>query len=293
MKKLENKYTNDTFENIKHVDEFGNEFWFARELQKVLEYKDWRNFLKVLNKVKEACENSGFKVNEQLVELNKLSKRNNNAFVNIKDYRLSRYACYLIVQNADPSKEVVALGQTYFAIQTRKQEITEQEYDSLSDDEKRFYQRRLTKQGNYTLQKVASIAGVKNMAEFHNAGYRGLYNGETADDIFKRKKLRYREDILDNMNEDELVANLFRINQTKQKLLKDNVQGEENAKNVHYEVGKKVRKAIADIGGMMPEEIPTPEKSLKELEREKKKLENQGMKKIYRNQIKNIQFKYV
>ncbi len=279
MKKLENKYTNDTFENIKHVDEFGNEFWFARELQKVLEYKDWRNFLKVLNKAKEACENSGFKVNEQLVELNKLSKRNNNAFVNIKDYRLSRYACYLIVQNADPSKEVVALGQTYFAIQTRKQEITEQEYDSLSDDEKRFYQRRLTKQGNYTLQKVASAAGVKNMAEFHNAGYRGLYNGETADDIFKRKKLRYREDILDNMNEDELVANLFRINQTKQKLLKDNVLGEENAKNVHYEVGKKVRKAIADIGGMMPEEIPTPEKSLKELEREKKKLENQGMKK--------------
>ena len=279
MKKLENKYTNDTFENIKHVDEFGNEFWFARELQKVLEYKDWRNFLKVLNKAKEACENSGFKVNEQLVELNKLSKRNNNAFVNIKDYRLSRYACYLIVQNADPSKEVVALGQTYFAIQTRKQEITEQEYDSLSDDEKRFYQRRLTKQGNYTLQKVASAAGVKNMAEFHNAGYRGLYNGETADDIFKRKKLRYREDILDNMNEDELVANLFRINQTKQKLLKDNVLGEENAKNVHYEVGKKVRKAIADIGGMMPEEIPTPEKSLKELEKEKKKLENQGMKK--------------
>ena len=279
MKKLENKYTNATFENIKHVDEFGNEFWFARELQKVLEYKDWRNFLKVLNKAKEACENSGFKVNEQLVELNKLSKRNNNAFVNIKDYRLSRYACYLIVQNADPSKEVVALGQTYFAIQTRKQEITEQEYDSLSDDEKRFYQRRLTKQGNYTLQKVASAAGVKNMAEFHNAGYRGLYNGETADDIFKRKKLRYREDILDNMNEDELVANLFRINQTKQKLLKDNVLGEENAKNVHYEVGKKVRKAIADIGGMMPEEIPTPEKSLKELERKKKKLENQGMKK--------------
>ena len=279
MKKLENKYTNDTFENIKHVDEYGNEYWYARELQKVLEYKDWRNFLKVLNKVKEACENSGFKVNEQLVELNKLSKRNNNAFINIKDYRLSRYACYLIVQNADPSKEVVALGQTYFAIQTRKQEITEQEYDSLSDDEKRFYQRRLTKQGNYTLQEVASAAGVKNMAEFHNAGYRGLYNGETADDIFKRKKLRYREDILDNMNEDELVANLFRINQTKQKLLKDNAQGEENAKSIHYEVGKKVRKAIADIGGMMPEEIPTPEKSLKEFEREKKKLENQGMKK--------------
>ena len=131
-----------------------------------------------------------------------------------------------------------------------------------------------------TLQKVASSAGVKNMAEFHNAGYRGLYNGETADGIFKRKKLRYREDILDNMNEDELVANLFRINQTKQKLLRDNVKGENEAKNVHYEVGKKVRKAIADIGGMMPEEMPTPEKSLKELEREKKKLANKEKKKL-------------
>ena len=280
MKKITDKYTNNTFENIKHIDEHGNEYWYARELSKVLEYRDWRNFLKVLKKAKEACKNSGFNVDEQLVEVNKLSRRNNNAIANIQDYKLSRYICYLIVQNADPSKEVVALGQTYFAIQTRKQEITEQEYDSLSDDEKRFYQRKLTKQGNYTLQKVASVAGVKNMAEFHNAGYKGLYNGETADDIFKRKKLRYREDILDNMNEDELVANLFRINQTKQRLIKDNVQGEKEAKDVHYEVGKKVRKAIADIGGMMPEEMPTPKKSLKELEREKKKLENKQLEGI-------------
>ena len=218
MKKIVDRYTNNIFENIKHTDEYGNEYWYARELSKILEYKDWRNFLKVLNKAKDACKNSGFNIDEQLVEVNRLSKRNNNATANIQDYKLSRYICYLIVQNADPSKEVVALGQTYFAIQTRKQEITEQEYDSLSDDEKRFYQRKLTRQGNYTLQRVASAAGVKNMAEFHNAGYKGLYNGETADDIFKRKKLRYREDILDNMNEDELVANLFRINQTKQKM---------------------------------------------------------------------------
>lgn len=280
MKKISDKYTNNTFENIKHMDEYGNEFWFARELQKVLEYKEWRNFKVVIDKAITSCENSNFNVYDHFVEVNKMIELGKTAKRKIVEYKLSRYACYLIVQNADPSKEVVALGQTYFAIQTRKQEITEQEYDSLSDDEKRFYQRKLTKQGNYTLQKVASSAGVKNMAEFHNAGYKGLYNGETADDIFKRKKLRYREDILDNMNEDELVANLFRINQTKQRLIRDNVQGEKEAKDVHYEVGKKVRKAIADIGGMMPEEMPTPKKSLKELEREKKQLETKEQKKL-------------
>ena len=273
MKKISTNHTNNMFENIMHIDEYGNEYWYARELQKVLEYKEWRNFKIVIDKAITSCENSNFNVLNHFVETNKMIELGKTAKRNVLDYELSRYACYLIVQNADPNKEVVALGQTYFAIQTRKQEITEQEYDSLSDDEKRFYQRKLTKQGNYTLQKVASSAGVKNMAEFHNAGYKGLYNGETADDIFKRKKLRYREDILDNMNEDELVANLFRINQTKQKLLKDNVQGEKEAKDVHYEVGKKVRKAIADIGGMMPEEMPTPKKSLKELEKERKRLE--------------------
>ena len=280
MKIIGNKYSNNTFENIKHIDDYGNEYWYARELQKVLEYKDWRNFQKVIDKAVLSANNSISSEEDWVVEINKPIKTGKGKEEIIKDYKLSRYICYLIVQNADPNKEVVALGQTYFAIQTRKQEITEQEYDSLSDDEKRFYQRKLTKQGNYTLQKVASSIGVKNMAEFHNAGYKGLYNGETADDIFKRKKLRYREDILDNMNEDELVANLFRINQTKQKLLKDNVQGEKEAKDVHYEVGKKVRKAIADIGGMMPEEMPTPKKSLKELEREKKQLENKEQKKL-------------
>ena len=274
MEEIVNKYTSKTFEDIKHIDEYGGEYWFARDLQKVLEYKDWRNFKKVIDKAITAANNSTHDNDDWVVEINKPIKTGKGKQEFIKDYKLSRYICYLIVQNADPSKEVVALGQTYFAVQTRKQEITEQEYDSLSDDEKRFYQRKLTRRGNYTLQKVASSAGVKNMAEFHNAGYKGLYNGETADDIFKRKKLRYREDILDNMNEDELVANLFRINQTKQKLLRDNVKGERNAKNVHYEVGKKVRKAIADIGGMMPEDMPTPKKSLKELEKERKLLEN-------------------
>ena len=282
MKKIDNKdnYTNSIFESIKNIDEYGKEYWYARELQKVLEYKDWRNFQKVIDKAVISAKNSISDKEDWIVEVNEPIKTGKGKEEIIKDYKLSRYICYLIVQNADPSKEVVALGQTYFAIQTRKQEITEQEYDMLSDDEKRFYQRKLTKQGNYTLQKVASSAGVKNMAEFHNAGYKGLYNGETADDIFKRKKLRYREDILDNMNEDELVANLFRINQTKQRLIKDNVQCDKEAKNVHYEVGRKVRKAIADIGGTMPEDMPTPKKSLKELEREKKQLENKEQKKL-------------
>ena len=280
MEEIVNKYTSKTFEDIKHIDEYGGEYWFARDLQKVLEYKDWRNFKKVIDKAITAANNSTHDNDDWVVEINKPIKTGKGKQEFIKDYKLSRYICYLIVQNADPSKEVVALGQTYFAVQTRKQEITEQEYDSLSDDEKRFYQRKLTRRGNYTLQKVAASAGVKNMAEFNNAGYRGLYNGETADDIFKRKKLRYREDILDNMNEDELIANLFRINQTKQKLLRDNVKGENNAKNVHYEVGKKVRKAIADIGGMMPEEKPTPKKSLKELEKEKKQLTDKKKRKL-------------
>ena len=275
-----NKYTSKTFEDIKHIDEYDNEYWLARDLQKVLEYKDWRNFKKVIDKAIMSANNSIQGNGDWVVEINKPITTGKGKQEFIKDYKLSRYICYLIVQNADPSKEVVALGQTYFAVQTRKQEITEQEYDSLSEDEKRLYQRKLTRRGNYTLQKVASSAGVKNMAEFHNAGYRGLYNGETADDIFKRKKLRYREDILDNMNEDELVANLFRINQTKQKLIRDNVQGEDNAKNVHYEVGKKVRKAIADIGGMMPEDMPTPKKSLKELEKERKRLESKTSKNL-------------
>lgn len=277
---IETNYTNNIFENIKHVDECGNEYWLARDLSKVLEYKDWRNFQKVIDKAITSAQNSVSFEENWIVEITKPIKTGKGKEEFIKDYKLTRYICYLIVQNADPSKEVVAMGQTYFAIQTRKQEITEQEYDSLSDDDKRFYQRRLTKQGNYTMQKVATSAGVKNMAEFHNAGYKGLYNGETADDIFKRKKLRYREDILDNMNEDELIANLFRINQTKQKLLRDNVKGEKEAKDVHYEVGKKVRKAIADIGGMMPEEMPTPKKSLKELEKEKKQLETKKQEQI-------------
>ena len=186
----------------------------------------------------------------------------------IIDYKLSRYICYLIVQNANPKKKMVALGQTYFAIQTRKQELSEKEYSELTEDEKRFYQRNLTRKGNYALNQTAKKAGVKNFDKFHNSGYKGLYNGETANDIAKRKGLRYREDILDNMGSSELIANLFRIDQTNQKLKRDNIKGETNANNTHYEVGKEIRNTIKKLGGKMPEDLPTPEKSLKELEKE-------------------------
>ena len=260
-----------SFEEIKHIDEFGMEYWYARELMRVLEYGKWENFEKVIKKAKDACQNTGIDVVEHFPEVRKLSKRANNAEVLIDDYKLTRYACYLIAQNGDSRKKVIALAQTYFAIQTRKQELSEKEYSMLTEDEKRFYQRDLTRKGNYSLNQVAKEAGVKNFDKFHNSGYRGLYNGETADDIAKRKGLRYREDILDNMGSEELIANLFRISQTEQKLKRDKVDTENKANKTHFEVGKKVRKAIADIGGTMPEDLPTPEKSLKQLEKENKK----------------------
>ena len=267
------EYTEKMFENIKHIDENGNEYWSARELQNVLQYKEWRKFEGVINKAKKACENSNIKVFEQFVGSDKLSKRANNTVVKIGDYKLSRYACYLVAQNGDSRKKVIALAQTYFAIQTRKQELSEKEYNELTEDEKRFYRRNQAKSGNYNLNKNAVKSGVKDLARFHNAGYKGLYNGETANDIFKRKKLRYREDILDNMGSEELADNIFRIAQTDAKLKRDSVDNEYTANSIHYEVGKEIRDSIKRMGGTMPEDLPTPNKSLKELEKEKKKLE--------------------
>ena len=260
--------TEKTFEDIKHVDENGMEFWYARELQIALNYKEWRKFEGVIEKAKIACKNSNMNAIDCFVGSDKpiISGKGKKQF--IKDYKLSRYACYLIAQNGDSRKKVIALAQTYFAVQTRKRELTEKEYSMLTEDEKRFYQRNLTRKGNYSLNQTAQKAGVKNFDKFHNSGYRGLYNGETADDIAKRKGLRYREDILDNMGSDELIANLFRISQTEQKLKKDNIKTETDANNTHYKVGKAVRETIEELGGTMPEDLPTPEKSLKQLEKE-------------------------
>lgn len=273
MNKIININNNTTFEDIKHIDSNNNEYWNARELQVVLDYKEWRKFEGVINKAKKACVNSNIEVLEHFVDIDKTIKMPKGATKKINDYMLTRYACYLIAQNGDSRKESIALAQTYFAIQTRKQEINEKEYSSLTEDERRFYQRNLTKKGNYSLNQAAKNACVKNFDKFHNFGYKGLYNGETADDIAKRKGLRYREDILDNMGSDELIANLFRISQTEQKLKRENIKTESDANKTHYEVGKEVRDTIKRLGGTMPEELQTPKKSLKELEKERQKLQ--------------------
>ena len=271
MNELEN--INETiFESIKHVDDDGNEYWYARELQKVLEYKRWDKFYNVIESAQVACSISNNNVLYHFSHLGKMIHLGKGGQRKISDYKLSRYACYLIAQNGDSRKKVIALAQTYFAIQTRKQELLEEEYNSLTEDEKRIYQRNQARKGNYNLNKTAVNSGVKDLARFHNAGYKGLYNGETADDIFKRKKLRYREDILDNMGSEELADNIFRIAQTDAKLKRDNVDSEYTANSVHFEVGKKVRNTIKELGGTMPEDLPTPDKSLKELEKENKNI---------------------
>ena len=266
------EYTKKIFDDIKHIDEFGNEYWLARELMEVLEYKEWRKFNKVIQKAMEACDGSNYYILDHFVLKDKMVSIGSNTSRKIKDYKLSRYACYLIVQNCNPRIRIIALAQTYFAIQTRKQELSEKDYNEFTEDEKRIYRRNQARKGNYNLNKTAVNSGVKDLAIFHNAGYKGLYNGETADDIFKRKKLRYREDILDNMGSEELADNIFRIAQTDAKLKRDGVDNEYTANYVHYEVGKEVRNSIKRLGGTMPENLPTPNKSLKELEIKSKKL---------------------
>ena len=265
-------YTENIFEKIKHIDENGNEYWFARELMPVLEYKEWRKFEKVIKKAMEACVGSNYNALDHFVLKDKMVSIGSNTVRKIQDYKLSRYACYLIVQNCNPRIKIIALAQTYFAIQTRKQELLEKDYNLLSEDEKRLYQRSLTKKGNESLNITARNVGVKDFGKFHNSGYKGLYNGETANDIAKRKKLRYREDILDNMCSDELIANLFRISLTDQKIKNEKINNDKDANEAHYSVGSDIREIIKKQGGTLPEDYPTPEKSLKEIEKENKYL---------------------
>ena len=272
MSNIEN-YNEKIFEDIKHIDEEGNVYWYARELMVVLEYKRWDKFSNVINSAKIACTKSNNDVENHFSQVGKMVEIGSGAKRSLIDYKLSRYACYLIVQNSDPNKEVVALGQTYFAVQTRKMELTEAEYNLLSEDEKRLYRRRKVSNGNKVLYGIAKEKGVKNFDRFTNAGYKGLCNGETANDIAKRKGLRYREDILDNMGSAELGANIFRIDLTEDLLKKQKEKSESLATDTHYNVGKAIRETIAKLGGTMPEDLPTPKKSIKELKKEAKELQ--------------------
>lgn len=267
------RYSEDTFESIKHVNEYGYEFWYARELQSVLEYTEWRNFQKLIEKAQTACENSDVAVDECFVEVNKTSPMPNGGVKLIEDYMLSRYACYLIVMNGDPRKEVIAVGQTYFAVKTRQQELIDH-YDELSEDQKRLAIRKEMKAHNKSLAEAAQKAGViksYDFAIFQNYGYQGLYGGLGAKEIHARKGLKENEQILDHMGSTELAANLFRATQTDEKLRRENIRGKEKANQTHYEVGRKVRQTIAELGGTMPEDLPTPEKSIKQIENEQSK----------------------
>lgn len=267
------RYSEETFESIKHVNEYGNEFWYARELQSILEYTEWRNFQKLIEKAQTACENSDMAVDECFVEVNKTSPMPNGGVKLIDDYILSRYACYLIVMNGDPRKEVIAVGQTYFAVKTRQQELIDH-YDELSEDQKRLAIRKEMIAHNKSLAEAAQIAGVeagRDFAIFQNKGYQGLYGGLGVKEIHERKGLKKNEKILDHMGSTELAANLFRATQTDEKLRRENIRGKEKANQTHYEVGRKVRQTIAELGGTMPEDLPTPEKSIRQIESEQKK----------------------
>lgn len=258
------------FEDIKRIRPDGSEYWAARELAPVLDYAKWENFYKVIKRAMIACENSGRSTLECFSEVRKTSPMPNGGVKDILDYELSRYACYLIVQNGDPRKEVIALGQTYFAIQTYRQEVADR-FNQLDEDSRRLVVRGDIKQWNQLLAETARNAGVitaEEFAIFQNAGYMGLYGGMTVDDIHRRKGLAIGQKILDYMGSTELIANLFRISQTEEKLRKDQVSTSDAATAVHYAVGNEVREAIRKIDGTMPEDLPTPEKSIAQLERE-------------------------
>lgn len=271
----QNSYTESLFESIKHINEYGEEFWYARDLQIALEYAQWRRFNEVIARAKTACKNSDINVSEHFADVGKSSPMPNGGERIIEDYALSRYACYLIVQNGDSRKKVIALGQTYFAVKTRQQELIEN-FDDLSEDKKRLAIRTEMKEHNKSLAEAANMAGIsdpRDYAIFQNKGYQGLYGGLGRKEIHARKGLKKSQNILDHMGSTELAANLFRATQTDEKLRKDNIIGKEAANQTHYEVGKKVRQTIKELGGTMPEDLPTPAKSIKQIEKELKKID--------------------
>ena len=264
------KYLKLDFDGAKQHTEEGVEFWYARDLKDILEYEQWRNFLKVVEKAKESCRNAKNDIGDHFADVSKMVEIGSEAKREIDDIMLSRYACYLIVQNGDPRKQIIALGQTYFAVKTRERENDE----AFIEDEKRFAIRNELKNHNKSLAEAAHMSGVvnpKDYAIFQNKGYQGLYKGLGVKDIHERKGLDKNQKILDHMGSTELAANLFRATQTDDKLRRENIQGKENANKTHHDVGKKVRQTIKELGGTMPEELEVPEKSIKEIEKKQSK----------------------
>ncbi|HFI2432034.1 DNA damage-inducible protein D [Streptococcus suis] len=267
------RYDELAFENIKHTDEDGVEYWYARELQTVLEYAKWDNFLNVIERAKIACENTGNPVAMNFPEVSKivqlpLGDRE------IKDYKLSRYACYLIVQNGDPRKEVIALGQSYFAIKTRQQELADN-FNKLDEEHKRLAIRQEMKEHNKSLAEAAKMSGVTNYGKFQNFGYKGLYGGMSMQDIHDRKELEKGQSILDYMGSAELAANLFRATQTDEVLRNRQIYDENLANDTHFNVGRTIRKTMQELGTTMPENLPTPQESIQDLKRKHKQLDKQ------------------
>lgn len=265
-----------SFEQLKLLTHDGSEFWSARDLAPLLDYKDWRNFLKVIQKAQQACEASGHETSDHFVGANKMVSLGSGSQRELDDFHLTRYACYLVVQNGDPSKAVIAAGQTYFALQTRRQELSDDEsFQQLKEAQKRLLLRNELKEHNKQLVETAQQAGVESgldFAIFQNHGYQGLYGGLDQKAIHKRKGLTDKEKILDHMGSTELAANLFRATQAEEKLRRDKVQGKKLANQTHFEVGRKVRQTIEELGGTMPEDLPTPDQSIQQLESAAKKL---------------------
>lgn len=268
------KYSAETFESIKRHGKHGREFWYARELQEVLEYSEWRNFEEVIKKAMKACVESNILVTDHFVGVNKMVRIGSEAEREIRDFMLSRYACYLIVQNGDPSKKIIALGQTYFAVMTRTQEKTQESFEIL-EEKSRLAIRKQLAEHNKSLAITAKSAGVqetKDFAIFQNKGYEGLYGGLNMQDIHIKKRLKKSQKILDHMGSTELAANLFRATQTEEKIKRENIYGKEKANRAHFDIGAKVRLTIKEMGGTMPENLETPNKSIQQIERKQNKI---------------------